>query len=139
MNCLVRIMSEKQLNNGYSHYFDRCSDCIYFKSYYFDEYDVKKLYVNNPNLIYEMIINGLSEEYSIETINENLKVIEKTFLQVAKNKEVPNSINNIAHELVEKYPNENITDLMRIFAREYPFYKSESSLLFGVLKVIKNV
>lgn len=105
----------------------------------YDEYDVKKLYVNNPNLIYEMIINGLSEEYSIETINENLKVIEKTFLQVAKNKEVPNSINNIAHELVEKYPNENITDLMRIFAREYPFYKSESSLLFGVLKVIKNV
>lgn len=94
--------------------------------------------MNNPNLIYEMIINGLSEEYSIETINENLKVIEKTFLQVAKNKEVPNSINNIAHELVENYPNENITDLMRIFAREYPFYKSESSLLFGVLKVIKN-
>ena len=42
-------------------------------------------------------------------------------------------------ELIEKYPNENITDLMRIFAREYPFYKSESSLLFGVLKVIKNV
>lgn len=104
----------------------------------YDEYDVKKLYVDNPNLIYEMIINGLSEEYSIETINENLKVIEKTFLQVAKNKEVPNSINNIAHELVERYPNENITDLMRIFAREYPFYKSESSLLFGVLKVIKN-
>lgn len=104
----------------------------------YDEYDVKKLYVDNPNLVYEMIINGLSEEYSIETINENLKVIEKTFLQVAKNKEVPNSINNIAHELVERYPNENITDLMRIFAREYPFYKSESSLLFGVLKVIKN-
>ena len=32
-------MSEKRLNNGYSHYFDRCSDCIHFKSYYFDEYD----------------------------------------------------------------------------------------------------
>ena len=104
----------------------------------YDEYDVKKLYVNNPNLIYEMIINGLSEEYSIETINENLKVIEKTFLQVAKNREVPNSINNIAHELIEKYPNENITDLMRIFAKEYPFYKSESNLLFGVLKAIKR-
>lgn len=31
-------MSER-LNNGYSHYFDRCSDCVHFKSYYFDEYD----------------------------------------------------------------------------------------------------
>lgn len=76
---------------------------------------------------------------SLIRINKTLKEENKTFLQVAKNKEVPNSINNIAHELVEKYPNENITDLMRIFAREYPFYKSESSLLFGVLKVIKNV
>lgn len=63
--------------------------------------------------------------------------INKTLKE--ENKKLKNSINNIAHELVEKYPNENITDLMRIFAREYPFYKSESSLLFGVLKVIKNV
>lgn len=31
-------MSEKRLN-GYSHYFDRCSNCVHFKSYYFDEYD----------------------------------------------------------------------------------------------------
>lgn len=84
-------------------------------------------------------IGGIEESVHLIFDNENLKVIEKTFLQVAKNKEVPNSINNIAHELVEKYPNENITDLMRIFPREYPFYKSESSLLFGVLKVIKNV
>lgn len=32
-------MNEKRLNNGYSHYFDRCSNCIHFKNYYFDEYD----------------------------------------------------------------------------------------------------
>lgn len=31
-------MSEKRFN-GYSHYFDRCSHCVNFKSYYFDEYD----------------------------------------------------------------------------------------------------
>ena len=29
----------KQLNDDYSEYFDRCSDCIHFKSYCFDEYD----------------------------------------------------------------------------------------------------
>lgn len=33
------MMSDERLNNGYSHYFDRCSDCVHFKSYYFDEYD----------------------------------------------------------------------------------------------------
>lgn len=33
------MMNKKRLNNGYSHYFDRCSDCVHFKSYYFDEYD----------------------------------------------------------------------------------------------------
>lgn len=104
----------------------------------YDEYDVKKLYVTNPNLIFEMIVNGLSEEYSIETINENMKLIEKTFIQVAKSKEVPNSINNIANELVLKYPNEDIKDLMRIFAKEYPFYKSESGILYQVLKSIKS-
>ena len=104
----------------------------------YDEYDVKKLYVTNPNLIYEMIINGLSEEYSLEIINENIRLIEKTFLQVSKSKEVPNSINNIAHELIDKYPKENITDLMKKFAKEYPFYKSESNLLFNVLKSIKR-
>ena len=104
----------------------------------YDEYDVKKLYVTNPNLIYEMIVNGLSEEYSLNVINENLKHIEKIFLQISKSKEVPNSINNIAHELIDKYPKEDITDLMKKFAKEYPFYKSESNLLFNVLKSIKR-
>lgn len=102
----------------------------------YDEYDVKKLYVNNPNTIYEMIINGLSEEYSVDTINENITLIEKTFVQVARSKEVPNSIQNIAQELVNNYPKKSITDLMRIFAKEYPFYKSEANLLYGVLKKI---
>lgn len=100
----------------------------------YDEYDVNKLYADNPNLIYEMIINGLSEEYSIDVINKNIKLIENTFLQVAKSKEVPNSINNIANELVEKYPNKNINELMRIFANDYPFYKSENSLIYNILK-----
>ena len=104
----------------------------------YDEYDVKKLYVNNPNTIYEMIINGLSEEYSKDTINENITLIEKTFVQVARSKEVPNSIQNIAQELVDTYPKKSITDLMRIFAKEYPFYKSEANLLYGVLKKIKR-
>ena len=105
----------------------------------YDEYDVKKLYVTNPNLIYEMIINGLSEEYSLELINENIKLIEKTFLQVSKSKEVPNSINNIANELVTNYPTEDIIGLMRIFAKEYPFYKSESKVMYDVLKHIVGV
>ena len=104
----------------------------------YDEYDVKKLYVNNPNTIYEMIINGLSEEYSVDTINDNITLIEKTFVQVARSKEVPNSIQNIAQELVNTYPKESITDLMRTFAKEYPFYKSEANLLYGVLKKIKG-
>lgn len=104
----------------------------------YDEYDVKKLYVNNPNTIYEMIINGLSEEYSVDTINDNITLIEKTFVQVARSKEVPNSIQNIAQELVNTYPKKSITDLMRTFAKEYPFYKSEANLLYGVLKKIKG-
>lgn len=105
----------------------------------YDEYDVRKLYATNPNLIYEMIINGLSEEYSLELINENIKQIENTFLQIAKSKEVPNSINNIANELVINYPNEDIIGLMRIFGREYPFYKSESKVMYDVLKHMVGV
>lgn len=102
----------------------------------YDEYDVKKLYVTNPNLVYEMIINGLAEEYSNEVIDDNKRLIEKTFVQIARSKEVPNSIQNIAQELVNNYPKKSITDLMRIFAKEYPFYKSEANLLYGTLKKI---
>lgn len=33
------MMTEKQLNDDNTAYFDRCSNCIHFKSYYFDDYD----------------------------------------------------------------------------------------------------
>ena len=68
----------------------------------------------------------LSEEYSDELIQKSKKKIERVFMQIWDAKEVPVSIHNICDELVEENPDKDISDLMRIFAIEYPSKKKKA-------------
>lgn len=33
------MVNDQKTNNGYMNYFDRCSNCVNFESYYLDDYD----------------------------------------------------------------------------------------------------
>lgn len=107
---------------------------------FFDEYgsDVKDIYLNNPEKIWDYVNEQLSEEFSKDIIenSKTQKRIEKVFLNIADSREVPESINNIANELVSKYPKESISNLMRIFSQEYPYKKKDARLVYSILTKI---
>lgn len=109
---------------------------------YFDEYGsvAKEEYLNNPEKIWKYVSDNLNEEFDANIVEDikNQRRIKKIFLQVADAKEAPESINNIANELIEKYPDESIPNLMRIFSQEYPFKKKDARILYSVLKSIKK-
>lgn len=109
---------------------------------FFDEFGskAKDIYLNEPNIIWDYINNQLLEEFTIEMVEipKTQKRIKKVFVEVADAKEVPESINNIANKLVEDYPNESISNLMRIFSQEYPFKKKDAKLIYNVLEKIKS-
>lgn len=107
---------------------------------FFDEYGskVKEIYVNNPNMIWDYINKQLSEEFTNDMIKnpKTQRRMKKIFTDVADAREIPESLNNIANELVEKYPNEPISNLMRIFSQEYPFKKKDARLMYSILEKI---
>ena len=109
---------------------------------YFDEYGsvAKEDYLNNPEKIWKYVSDNLKEEFDSSIVEDvkNQRRIKKVFLQVADAKEAPESINNIANELIEKYPDESIQNLMRIFSQEYPFKKKDARILYSVLESIKK-
>ena len=109
---------------------------------YFDEYGsvAKEEYLNNPEKIWKYVSDNLNEEFDANIVEDikNQRRIKKIFLQVADAKEAPESINNIANELIEKYPDESIPNLMRIFSQEYPFKKKDARILYSVLESIKK-
>ena len=109
---------------------------------YFDEYGsvAKEDYLNNPEKIWKYVSDNLKEEFDSTIVEDakNQRRIKKVFLQVADAKQAPESINNIANELIEKYPDESIQNLMRIFSQEYPFKKKDARILYSVLESIKK-
>lgn len=110
---------------------------------FFDEYGskVKEIYLNDPKQIWEFVNTQLSEEFTEDMIKnpKTQRRIEKIFVKVADSKEPPESLNNIAHNLVDKYPKEPINGLMRIFSQEYPYKKKDARLLYFILsKIMKD-
>lgn len=109
---------------------------------YFDEYGstAKEDYLNNPEKIWNYVSDNLKEEFDNNIVEDikNQRRIKKIFLQVADAKEAPESINNIANELVAEYPQESIPNLMRIFSQKYPFKKKDARILYSVLSDVKR-
>lgn len=109
---------------------------------FFDEHEskAKEIYINNPQYIWNYVQENLKEEFDNDLVEnpKTLKRIKKVFLDVANSKEVPESINNIAIDLVKRYPEENIGNLMRIYASENPYRKKESRLVYSVLEKLKR-
>ena len=109
---------------------------------YFDEYgsDVRSIYDENPEHHTEYLHRMLSEEYNEDLILKSKNKIEKIFMEVWENKEVPESIHNICNDLFEQYGSEGIGYCMKMFAEKYPMKKKDARLIYGVLEkvFIKN-
>lgn len=103
---------------------------------YFDEYGstVKEIYNNDTNHHTEYLHRMLSEEYPEELIMKSKKKIEKIFMQIWENREVPTSIHTLCDELYNKYGDKGITHCMRMFSQEYPQKKKDARLVYGVLE-----
>lgn len=107
---------------------------------FIDEYgsDVKEIYLNNPQMIWDYINHMLQEEYDDLWISKSQRKIKDTFCDVMSSKEVPESVQNICHKLVNDYPDEDVTGLIRIFAQEYPFMKKDARIVYSTLSMIKK-
>ena len=49
-------------------------------------------------------------------------------------KEPPKGLQDICNELVEKYPDSDISDLMRLFAQEYPEKKRHARIVYSIFE-----
>lgn len=103
---------------------------------YFDEYgsEVYEIYQKDKNHHTEYIHRMLSEEYNDEMIQKSKKKIEKIFMEIWNAKEVPQSLHDIANELIEEYGDKGITHCMRMFGQKYPMKKKDASTIYGVLR-----
>ena len=75
----------------------------------------------------------LSETYNEELIFKSRKKIERVFMQIWDAKIPPISLFNLADKLIEENPDKDISDLMRIFAVEYPSKKKQARTLYTTL------
>lgn len=103
---------------------------------YFDEYgtNVREIYLEDKNHHTEYIQRMLSETYNEELIFKSRKKIERVFMQIWDAKIPPISLFNLADKLIEENPDKDISDLMRIFAVEYPSKKKQARTLYTTLQ-----
>lgn len=104
---------------------------------YFDEYgsNIKEIYMEDKNHYKEYINQNLLEEFSKDAV-DNRKTqnrIKDVFFDIWDMK-VPNeSIQKICQELVDKYPDLSVSELMRKFAVDYPNKKRHARIVYSVL------
>lgn len=107
---------------------------------YFDEYGskAKEIYREDPNHVIEYVNRNLSEEFSPEAIKmkRTQSRIKNVFLDLLEAKEPPKGLQEICHKIIEEYPNTEISDLMRIFAQEYPEKKRQASSAYSIFESI---
>lgn len=109
---------------------------------YFDDYgsEVDEIYRENKNHHTEYLHDMLLESYPEQIILKSKKKIEKIFMQIWENKQIPQSIHNIADELFSEYSDEGISNCMRMFAQKYPYKKKDAKTVYNVLEklYVKN-
>ena len=105
---------------------------------YFDEYGsrAKEIYQEDENHVIEYVNRNLLEEFDRVAVEmkRTQSRIKNIFLDMLEAKEPPKGLQDICNNLVEKYPGTEISDLMRLFAQEYPEKKRHASSAYGIFE-----
>lgn len=106
---------------------------------YFDEYgviEVKNIYEKNKLDYLNFVKKNLLEEFPKDLVcsSKTDKKISNVFFDVWESKTPSLTIQNVAQDLAFKYPDSQISDIMKIFAKEYPSMKNRAREIYSVLK-----
>ena len=109
---------------------------------YFDEFgsNVKKLYDADETHYINYIKLQLKEEFDYEQIEDprTRKRIKSVFMDVWDSKIAPASLQNICEDLIKENPDSTITELMKLFASQYPTKKSKSRFAYNIFTSVKK-
>ena len=102
----------------------------------FDEYnldDIKEKTLEDNTWYLDIVNENLKEEFTMELIMDSQKRIKRLFQNIWEWKTPAKGDNDIAQELVKKYPDLEVKELMRKFSTEYPHKKNRSSKIYQIL------
>lgn len=110
---------------------------------YFDEYgitEVKEIYNRDKFHFILFVQNNLLEEFPEDYVQstKTVKKINNIFFDIWEQKTPSLTIQNVCQELTEKYPDKNLSETMKIFAKEYPSLKNKSRMVYSVLSYSKE-
>lgn len=104
---------------------------------YFDEFgsNVRNLYEKDDRHYIKYVKHNLKEEFSYEQIEDprTLRRIKKIFMEVWDSQLPPVSIQNISEELIRQYPDASVSELMKIFAKNFPSKKNQSRYVYNII------
>lgn len=105
---------------------------------YFDEYGpikVKEIYNEDKLHFVKFVQENLKEEFPEEFVEKpkTVKKINNVFFSVWEAKMPSLNIHQIAENLATQYSDKDISEVMRIFAREYPAFKNKSRQIYSIL------
>lgn len=108
---------------------------------YFDENSLNKveyLYKIDPLHYLKTIRKSLEQDFPSEYVctPETNNKITKLFFKIWEAKIPSKSVQAAVSELLQKYPDENIINIMRFFSEEYPFLKGHSRQVYSILSQI---
>ena len=106
---------------------------------YFDEYGIikiKNIYNEDKHHFLRFVQKQLLEEFDKKyvTNSKTVKKITNIFFTVWEKNTPDLNIQEICQELAEKYSDKDISDIMRIFSKEYPSMKNKSKTVYSILK-----
>ncbi len=109
---------------------------------YWDEYGskVESIYQDDKLHCQNYVQKNLLEEFPEELVNkaQTKRKIESVFFNIWESKKPPAGIQEICHKLVDDNPDTELKDLMRIFAKEYPYKRKQANLVYGIMGKIKG-
>ena len=109
---------------------------------YFDEFgsNVRRLYENDDTHYIKYVKSQLSEEFTYEQIEDprTLRRIKNLFMDVWDSRVAPESIQDVCEELIRDNPDASASELMKMFAREYPTKKRQSRYAYNVFVELKH-
>lgn len=107
---------------------------------YFDEYgsQAKEIYQKDENHVMDYVNRNLLEEFDpvVVEMKRTQSRIKNIFLDMLEAKEPPKGLQDICNSLVDQYPNSEISDLMRLFAQEYPEKKRYARIAYSIFEKI---
>ena len=105
---------------------------------YFDEYGslAKEIYQKDENHVTDYVNKNLLEEFDSAAVEKKRTQIriKNIFLDILEAKEPPKGLQEICNSLVDENPGMEITDLMRLFAQQYPEKKRHATIAYGIFE-----